>query len=407
MKDFGGVVSFNFIALLFVVTACSSDKFAFKDCVYYQPENSKIFDDDYTLHEGTLKIFELDTLTGFYHHSFQFFEEKDKSYLSFINEENRYLYIYDYSTGKSLKKINLKKEGPDGVGNTKLMGHFVHTLDSIFIYSYYVATIFLIDSAGKVLNKKKLFDNDNNEISQAYPTIRTEMPAFIKNRKLYIMGRPPAQSLVDHTTITNVIEIDIDSFIIRKLFHGPLIYNCANWGFDMKYRLQGWYNNISNKFIYSFGADPFVHETDHVNYSKKHFLGSKYFDGVEPFHKNRYAIMGEDFPREKVVQFEFTSPEYSSIVFDPFKKVYYRFVNLPLTEDQIDSPQRNKYFKPFSIIIADTDFKKIGEVKLPYGRYYPYMFFLTQEGLHIARYDEYEKNEEKLVFGILKLQRNL
>jgi len=374
------------LLIVFQTTACSDDSGAPSECFPVQSENGTAFSRRLTLVKDGSRSFALDTLTGFYHQSFHCFTIDGKDYLSFIDAPNRRILFYEYASGEIEKPVYLEEEGPNGVGSTELMGHYVHRLDSIFVLSYWQGRLYLLDGEGMVRNSVKLYygETEEDQPFHAYPKILTEKPAYLVERKFYLSGRSMAPAHFDQTQTTNVIRVDLDDLTVERLLPRPALYNCGDWGFDMKHRLYNSYNPDRGTFVYSFGADPFVYETDFEKIEAQHFLGSAFFDRVEPFSYEKEQVIGVDVPKEDLRTYEFTTPEYGAILYDPFHRLYYRFVNLPVRPEQIASLETKRYFKPVSVIIADTSFKKIGEVELPRKTYYYFSFFINKEGLHIV-----------------------
>jgi len=83
---------------------------------------------------------------------------------------------------------------------------------------------------------------------------------------------------------------------------------------------------------------------------------------------------------------------YSQIIYDPFRKYYYRMVNYAYQTDS--SGKINSFYKPFSIIIADSSFQKIGEFIAP-ATYFPNNLLISKEGVILL-------NQEK-VDGIFRV----
>lgn len=82
------------------------------------------------------------------------------------------------------------------------------------------------------------------------------------------------------------------------------------------------------------------------------------------------------------------TPEYTSLLYDKWKKLYYRFY-YPGIEPPKDMGM--EYFwalkdtpQLFSVMILNEDLQVIGETLMPKNKYTPYMSFLNEDGLHFA-----------------------
>ncbi|MFQ5447803.1 MAG: DUF4221 family protein, partial [Saprospiraceae bacterium] len=153
---------------------------------------------------------------------------------------------------------------------------------------------------------------------------------------------------------------------------------------------------LSGHFIYSFGLIHEVLETDHAGFKSWKYNASSHFSTIKPFSKE--AITQKNYPGKDALQkYDHTTPSYYCIIFDKYRRLYYRFATLPLSEDEYNTADRRH--QP-TIIILNEDFKKIGETVLPKRGFNYRMIFLNNMGLHIGKESEYRKDESKLTFGI-------
>ena len=93
-------------------------------------------------------------------------------------------------------------------------------------------------------------------------------------------------------------------------------------------------------------------------------------------------------------------------MYDKYRDVYYRFVELPYELKQNESPFDDPKGREFSIIIIDKDFNIIGETKFPGNKYFYKMSFVGRDGLYISENNlaNPEFDEDKLVFACFKLE---
>lgn len=113
---------------------------------------------------------------------FQYFENDTSKYFILMNKFNNDLIFYDYETGNSQFYINMEKNGPNGVGDVS--GLLVHSLDSIFIYSYNKGLLHIIDSSGKIKNKYNLISDGHRY--QVRPYISNTTPMVKIGNKLLL-----------------------------------------------------------------------------------------------------------------------------------------------------------------------------------------------------------------------------
>ena len=90
----------------------------------------------YELIEDGEKTFILDSESQPRNRCIQLFRnpQNDSTYYSFYNEYNNSIYIFDFESTSFIKKIQLQKEGPDGVYPHR-SGYYISSFDSIYFYS--------------------------------------------------------------------------------------------------------------------------------------------------------------------------------------------------------------------------------------------------------------------------------
>jgi len=97
---------------------------------------------------------------------------------------------------------------------------------------------------------------------------------------------------------------------------------------------------------------------------------------------------------------------YDYILYDEHRKVYYRFVKLGIESSPQDDLEKLSSFPPLvSIIIIDDNFRKVGEVELPKGKFLFSNAFVGEEGLYISNNhpSNPEMQDDKLSFTLFEL----
>ncbi|HMQ00627.1 MAG TPA: DUF4221 family protein [Cyclobacteriaceae bacterium] len=367
-------------------------------CVSQKEHLNTSFSHQLTIAESLL--LPLDTLSGTYAPTIQVYSTHEEDLL-FVNDRKcRCINVYDLKRKILLHKISLSKEGPDKItGNA--IGMYVKSIDSIFIYSLGVPKVYLITQKGNIINVFDLPDGDpETKVGyHSYPVVTTSSPMFLNGHKLYI-NTYNIDNVKDHTKVYTCIELDINTGKLNYLFPRPAFYNSGNWGFAA-FRTTHYfiYDNDSDSFIISHGNMHNLIIENISGHQSEVFAGSNYIGDLSPISKDRKSFIDELETRRHEVR----TGNYTSIISDPYRKVFYRLVTLPIPENKQDK------YKPGdlkSIIILDKEFKKIGEHLIPGGYDYS-MNFVTEEGLHIFNKQKYEAgNEDYLIFDVFKLTQN-
>ncbi len=353
----------------------------------------------YRLAEVKEISFPLDTLTGFSQHSLQFFTNGNQRYLSFFNTVANAIYTYDYDTRQLKKRILFRKEGPDGVGPNYQMGHLVVNFDTIYLLNYMTKVLLLTDTTGKIRRKYNLTAEDEKNMPHAQ--LETNFPAFKIENKLYLIGFN-FYTQNDHTKLNNTICLDLATGDVSYLFARPKFYNKGHWGY-FKYITYHCYNPHTEKFLISFGGSPDLYEADPRTFEMKPLkAASPDFEEFKPLDPNHIKLITDE---EKMNQYDFTTPSYGPVLYDIKKRVYYRIAFHPVSVDEFKLNPRSVRMKT-GIVILSESFEFLGETIMPVNEYQTMMYFLTDDGLHIAKRNRYKENENELTFGIFNLFAN-
>ncbi|WP_041779163.1 DUF4221 family protein [Belliella baltica] len=105
------------------------------------------------------------------------------------------------------------------------------------------------------------------------------------------------------------------------------------------------------------------------------------------------------------VQFQesITQTSYTSILYDPYREVYYRFVLIGRAlDDSYLEDQFPTLKNDFSIIVLDKDFNILTEKRFPSKIHYPYKSFVGKKGLYLSRTNPFYEdiNEDEVVFDV-------
>jgi hypothetical protein len=186
-------------------------------------------------------------------------------------------------------------------------------------------------------------------------------------------------------------EIDYD-------FSYPDIYSEGIWGIQ----LHVMYNVLNPKtsdIIVGFPIDDHLYVLRDGNV-KKYPQRSKYFKGVIPLStKSKISPP----PIQQEVQKELGQTTYRTIHYDPYNEIYLRVVHKAISEDvlALNDPVKSVFPKA-SLLIMDSEFKKLGEVDFDDNNYWISNIFVNDKGIHIMKMDFV--NEDVLTFDVFRFQ---
>lgn len=321
------------------------------------------------------------------------------SFLSVENDQTNELIFYNLDSCKLSHKIKIELDGPNAIGH--IFGHHVINLDTILVYSPSKLSIYKINNKGNILDTYSLQSNSNILIAHP-PVSKVYNPIVQIDSCIYLcqalMHREDGYNGDDLEKYPLCIEVNLKSKKSKTL---PLTYPRL-WETKNIYNKYTYSRDFDEKnSIYSFYISNFLFITTDNKTFKKYPCKSKY---IKNKPKDSYnpdiAIM-----RKEGIE----NASYGSIIYDKYRKVYYRFF-YPQCEikpsDNISVLTKTK--KQFSIIIIDSNFKIIGESLFPENQYIPEMFFINENGLYICdnNFNNPSFNENILSFRRMDLVKN-
>ncbi|WP_037315971.1 DUF4221 family protein [Salegentibacter sp. Hel_I_6] len=321
--------------------------------------------------------------------------------LTFLNNYNNSIYFYDFNKLNFIKKLSLDKEGPNGINMP--MGFHIKEQDSIYIY-HNLFEVALLNKSGEVQNRISLnggHDIRRNDISWAYVypefSVQTVIPFMERSNELllsgYFSGSMP-DSIVDKFNFLARMDYDLNEINYSHSYPSSLFGENVNWGEGLFKEVFPELHPDGNKLIYSFpiSHDLYITELNGQNYEKI-YAGSKSAGTIKSINKKPGKASAQEIRSSFVRQ-----DMYAAILYDKFRKVYYRFLRKALP----DAPKHTSWKeKNIAIIILDQDFKYLGETTLgPETIWHWQNSFVTEEGLNIEYLDENNINEVNLTFKI-------
>jgi hypothetical protein len=335
---------------------------------------------DYELVDnGKMRSYSLDEDTKYQFISLFPYEAGDgKMYLTFINSFHEILF-YDLLSGDFLFKTKIESEGPNGI--VEPSGYYVIGLDSIYVTTLSVPTLFRIDKNGTILQRIHYGQTENGYtvIPTYSPNSFFYTPLFIINNELYITQKPSWTVPVSATPVS--VAINPENRLCKELpfFFPPLIKD-EEFGHVGGFALSFSRDFNGNAFIYSFYYDEaiYVASVDHKEI-RKYPVKSKYIDQVKVIKTGE-----EDW--FLFAKNDYKDPCYGNLLYDKYRNLYYRlaYPEVALEEGVNYVAMTSQGRKKFSIIILDEKFNILGETLFPEYIYNPILLFVHPDGLYIC-----------------------
>ncbi len=370
-----------FFLLLYSIFSCKEATYL-KSNVYAQ--------DSVSLKTTSIRI-EIDSSLLPSYDVFYVYSDPKKEYFYGYNRYYHTLDIFDLDELKFDFHIQLERQGPNGIGDVE--GFFILSKDSIFIFSRHFLAV--MNHEGYFLTKIQLTKiGDYKQFGELGVNPHFKAEYIQKMGKFLLYSFYPEKMRLSGPIITS---LDFNS---RKLYQLP-IYNSV-YHDDVEGELG--FITYLNKFyvndellVYNFQYESNVYTYNLLTGEKKSYGGkSRFSPGLvtpvnkkNPDHWERHAV---------------ENPHYFHILFDPLKKMYYRFhwgmVNYS------DNGRFNSFIdKPLYLMIFNEKFEIIGEIKLPDYKYKLHSWTITNNGILISKAHPMSKdlNENFLEFDLLNI----
>ena len=332
------------------------------------------------------------------------YEESGTELLFFGNFERGAYNIILFNIEKESvhKRIQLDKEGPNGV--PAIMGCRPWGSSGRFIaFQHNISRLSIIDSMGNVQKHYSIDPIDGRFIYCHDGLSYSSRPAIVKDSMVCFSSDvfKPDMKHNEWMNVSMFSSLDLRTGKIEQsLLNYPPIFeqNMKNLAGGHEFGYD--YNYKHDCLVCSFyGYDSLMVVTDNMKNVRWYNGKSRYLKSIRPHLVEAGNLI------KTLTQFR-ENPLYTHVMYDKFRDVYYRFVEMPYELQPYDSPFDEPKGREFSVIILDKDFRIIGETKFPGNKYFYKMSFVGRDGLYISENNlaNPEFDEDKLVFACFKLK---
>lgn len=315
-----------------------------------------------------------------------------KTYLLRDDHFSNSFLIYDWDNKKLHKVIKFDLKGPHGVINVSSPGKYLFTLDSVLMIG--VRGLTVITKGNKVKYRRKNIVGD--EIYRSYG-LNPFKPKGMNNSIFF--WRAADYKINDKKYYERPLYFKFDlqkrNFTPVDIYFPPF-FKGKIWN---HFQANTYLTRKDNDLIIGFGATPVLYVFD----MKK----EKVMDTIHPpygsFPKQVEPVLEGKNEAARLKRSFF----YRGIEYDPYRKVFYRFMFVPVPET-IQVVDKFDFWTtmPFIIQVLDENFNLIAERKFK-GRFYNLRdYFVTKEGLWISvnNPDNPGFDEDQLKFYLFRLQ---
>lgn len=376
------------IIILFIVFSFS--------CVEKEKSKAYLTGESISMHKVDSIQFSLDSLSNGRNTNSYINRWKDRDAFSFLNKNNNSLYFYDINTSGLLEVLKFPIEGPDGVGS--ISSYYFINEDSLFLYSYGLAQLSILNSNKKVLKRI----NIESDLMSVRPEVNSGRPLGMISGNLIFNSWGSEREYYNNDTFPK------NSFLFLNLYNNskaydisyPDSYKGAVWGVQF-FQVYHDFNFEDSLMILSYPIDNnlYVYNLKRGDLIKKHSENNISVN-VDPISEKdgKFTL---DIMEE--VNHQMRQEYYSFVKYDKYNKLYYRIINHQIPEGTIVSGDRLKTsFGSFSIIIYDNEFNFKDIIKIPPYEYYIQSIFFHDKKIYLEKIQT--TNEDLLIFDIFELK---
>ena len=329
------------------------------------------------------------------------FEEDGKEYLHFENSQKGMYEIITFDLEKQdvHKRLPIQPEGPNGVPAMFGSKPFPDS-NNYLIYQNLAFRITQMDGNGKVIRNYQL--KSPGRFVRVILASYCYFPSFVRDSVLYIDQRVASRKKRNLPNYPLFATLDLKT---GELGWAPLNFPTTFDG-DYSHIRSGDsfaydYNYKDNRLVCSFMESDSILVTDDLTNVKWYNAKSRFLDSMTPYINDPIEDVYDNIRYME-------KGKYWNLMYDKYRDVYYRFVEMPCEladgEDPYDEFTPKK--REFSVIVLDKDFRIIGETKFPDNKYFIRMSFVGRDGLYISENNlgNPEFDEDKLVFACFKLE---
>ncbi len=386
------------IGLLLLIVSCS-------DYEVITSENKFKGDliQKYSLKEWNEKKIPLDASTAPQSPYIQLYQDSlEGRVLSLLNPHINGINFYSYDSGDSLRTIKFVKEGPHAI--LRAMAYYIKNLDSIYVFNMPLMQLVLTNHKGEVVERIPLRGNESNwQFSYPQYMFNTASPILEMDNHLLLTGLSPFSihnDSIGKFRFTADVDMTTHKVSYRHLYPAPIYGGNSNWEDPLFMQVYTTLNS-NGQVIHSFppSHDLRLSQWESEEYTYK-YAGSNVAGTIYSIDWDYLA--GEITPRELIYSHFLKQDLYASILYDPWRKVYYRFLR-----QQIPGATTRSHLndKKIIVIILDEQFNYLGESLIGTGKQWKWTnAFVTEEGLNIEYIDTTDTEELYMHFKIFKPQ---
>lgn len=313
-----------------------------------------------------------------------------------LNQVNYSLDIYNLSEEKLIGRIQVEKEGLNGL--ERLNSFYYHNQDSIFFFpQFQLKNSILADINGNVVNRIQ-HEDFNIDIGDLINHVGTpSISTILFDDELHFSVFPLQEASIEDNNFITEHSLNLTSgiFTSYKYINKPDFLHNKRWVSEtfsrVKTNKEEWYFswNLSDTVYHILGKDNGLEATSPM------VMNGGIVTTQKPIQKNSSAFESNEITFESYI--------YGKILVDEKNKKIHRIRYLPTT---MPVSIKNPYLqKDFEILSYQLGGEFLGSTGFKSGIYDPRLVFLGPDGIYFPKTNpEYDDlNEDKIVYDVFNM----
>lgn len=380
----------NLSLFLFLITIASCDPV--RDSTFVPINHAS--QDEKTLVYSHSKVIEIDSISLPFYDYFQILEKEGKDWLIGMNRQNVSLDFIPLEDSLPVGHLLFEEDGPGSVSADLDIFHFF-TEDSIITIQDRSKKIDVLDRNGALQNtiRTNLKDLQGLEMYPVSYSYLGQWPVF--SDSVWVL---PVYPDLD---VKSKIYYNRNKFVVYDPLRNQVKHEFG--AYPDRYKQDRYFDILrepsltaaaKGSFLVTFPADPGVYEyrlgSDTVHYHQ--------YPDWERFENEG---IDRDAAMQEFVNHYISTAWFQQLVYDPYRKVYYRFAKERQELRKADGEKKTAYDADWKVFVLDSYLNPVGEYALDAVRFNPMFSFVSEEGLII--YDNQRDHEDQMVLGVFRL----
>ena len=352
----------------------------------HEPSSIEKYGDSKTLVGSDTISFPIDEETYYASRAMFQFEDNGKEYLFFKNRTNKgtsKIFVFDIEKECVHKTVPLYRQGPHGI--PAIMGAY-----PIDMTNYLITTnstnFYIVNDSGYIKYKSpQLYsrrDEDKSSFCGTRVISRYHNPAIFKDSILYFPQSNIGYPHKADTWATSNIFAGLD-FRTNEMkptrFCYPSVFNKEELTRKLSYNCSHSYAYTGRDVAVSFKQSDSIYVSSDFEHVKAYLAKSRHAPCMTPEPYNA-QIDNEVRLRREALEYD-----YWHLIYDKYRKVFYRFVRHPYEFPKHKNAQFDEDSgREFSIVILNEDYEIVGETSFPGNTYSYVIYFVGKKGLYLS-----------------------